>query len=214
MKITKYEHACFTVEHEGKVLVIDPGVYTTNLTVPENVVGVIVTHEHPDHFDVAALGAIVAHNPEAAIIAHQHITRQFGISGETLPYKTVDVGDTVTVGPFNLAFYGGEHAVIHADMPRVANLGVMINDKIFYPGDSYVEPKKEVDVLALPVSAPWLKISESIEYLLSVKPRIVFPTHDAILSPTGKALPDGIIPPFAEQIGAKYQRIDDAPIEI
>lgn len=214
MKITKYEHACFSVEHEGKLLIVDPGAYTTDLGSPENVVAIVVTHEHADHFDVAALGAIIAHNPHAVIVAHENITRQFGANNETLPYKTVGAGDELAIAPFHFKFFGGEHAVIHPDIPLVANLGVLINDGIFYPGDSFVAPNQPIEVLALPVSAPWLKISESIDYLLAVKPNIAFPTHDAILSPAGKGLPDRILPPFAEKVGTNYKRIDDAPIEI
>lgn len=214
MNITKYEHACFTVEQDGKLLIVDPGAFTTDIGAPENVVGVVVTHEHADHFDPAALGAIIAHNPDAVIIAHENITRQFGDQNETLPYKTVATGDKVSVGPFELEFFGGDHAIIHPDIPQIANLGVMINDTVFYPGDSFVQPERDVQVLALPVSAPWLKISEAIDYLIDVKPKITFPTHDAIASPAGKSLPDRMIPPLAEKVGALYKRIDDAPLSV
>lgn len=214
MKITKYEHACFTVEHEGKLLVVDPGAFTTNIGSPENVVGIVVTHEHADHFDPAALGALIAHNPDALVIAHKNITRQFGDHDETLPYQSVAAGETFDVGPFHLEFFGGEHAVIHPDMPVVANLGVMINDAIFYPGDSFVNPGKPVRVLALPVGAPWLKIQEVIDYTRKVRPSIAFPTHDAVLSKNGKALPDRIVPHLTEHLGIIYQRIDTAPLEV
>lgn len=214
MKITKYEHACFTVEHEGKLLIVDPGAFTTDLAAPENVTAVVVTHEHADHFDVAALGAIIAHNPEAIIVAHETITRQFGSNHETLPYQSVSAGDKLELSPFTLEFFGGEHAVIHPRIPTITNLGVMINNTVFYPGDSFVSPQREVEVLALPISAPWLKISESIDYILEVKPKLAFPTHDAILSPVGKGLPDTMIPPFAEKVGTSYKRIDNAPLEI
>lgn len=213
MKITKYEHACFTVEHEGKLLIVDPGAFTTSLTAPENVVAVVVTHEHSDHFDVAALGAIIAHNPDAIIVAHSDITRQFGDA--TLPYHSVAAGDVYDVASFHLEFFGGTHATIHPAMPAVSNLGVMINDKVFYPGDSFVLPNKPVDTLALPVAAPWLKISEAIDYVMAVKPRLAFPTHDAVLSDIGKSMPDRMIPSFSEQEGTTYKRLSTlASIEI
>ncbi len=211
MKITKYKHACFTVEHEGKLLVVDPGGFTTDLGAPENVVAIVVTHEHGDHFDVTALGALIAHNPDALVVAHHNVTRQFG---DHLPSHTVSVGDTVDIGPFQLEFFGGDHAVIHPDIPLIANLGVMINNRIFYPGDSFVNPGKPVDTLALPVAAPWLKIQEVIDYLMEIQPRIAFPTHDAILSSTGKSLPDNILPTFAKKVGTAYQRIDGAPLNV
>jgi L-ascorbate metabolism protein UlaG (beta-lactamase superfamily) len=153
MKLTKYEHACFTLEKDGKLLVVDPGGWTTDLPALESVIAIVVTHEHADHFDVNALGALVGHNPDAVIYAHETITRQFG---DTLPHHAVNAGDTMQVGPFNLEFFGGEHAVIHSDIPIAANLGVMVNGALYYPGDSFVQPAKPVDWLALHVTAPWL----------------------------------------------------------
>ncbi|MDB5165307.1 MAG: hypothetical protein JWM00_197 [Candidatus Saccharibacteria bacterium] len=210
MKLTKFEHACFIVEKDGKVVVVDPGIFTSDFTVPENVVGVVVTHEHTDHFDPAALGAIIAHNPDAIIYAHENVVKQLG---DTLPHQAVSSGEAIAVGPFQLEFFGGEHAVIHPSMPVVANLGVMIDDLVYYPGDSFTLPKKPVDVLALPVSAPWLKISEVMDYLTTVRPRLAFPTHDAVLSEIGKTLPDRMVPLFAESYGGSYQRLTE-PLDI
>jgi len=205
MKLTKYEHSCFTLEKNGKLFIVDPGTFTTNLNSPENVVAIVVTHEHPDHFDVNALGALVAHNPEAIIYAHENITRQFG---DTLPHQSVQAGEVIQVEPFSLEFFGGEHAVIHSSYPTVANLGVMVDDTVYYPGDSFTKPGKQVKILALPVTAPWLKISEVMDFLTDVKPELAFPTHDAIASDFGKGLADRMLPPVAESYGGKYQRIN------
>jgi L-ascorbate metabolism protein UlaG (beta-lactamase superfamily) len=210
MKLTKYEHACFTVEKDGKLLVVDPGGWTTDLGAPENVVAIVITHEHPDHFDVNALGAIISHNPDATIYAHENITRQFG---DTLPNNAVVAGEGIEVGPFRLEFYGGEHAVIHPSMPVAPNLGVMVNGTLYYPGDSFVQPDRTVDTLALPVAAPWLKISETFDFLSAVKPHLAFPTHDVILSKIGQGLADRMVSGVADTAGITYQRLTD-PIEI
>lgn len=209
MKLTKYEHSCFTLEKDGKILVVDPGNWATDFVVEENVVGVVVTHEHADHFYPETLKAIVAKNPKAIIIAHEDVTKQIS----ELLAKTVAVGDIVSVGPFTLQFFGGKHATIHPSMPLVANLGVMINNLVYYPGDSFTLPGKPVDVLALPVGAPWLKISDVMDYLTTVKPRLAFPTHDAVLSEVGKMLPDRMLPPFAESYGGSYKRLEK-PLDI
>ncbi len=210
MILTKYGHACFTVEKDGKLLVVDPGAFTTDLPALENVVGIIVTHEHADHFDVTALGAIVAHNPDAVVYGHEHITNQLG---DTLPNMSVSVGEKITTEPFVLEFLGGDHAVIHPDFPSIVNLAVMINGSLYYPGDSYFNPNRTVDTLALPVAAPWMKMSEAFDFLTAIKPRFVFPTHDAILSPAGKNLADTMTPSFAKNVGATYQRLNE-PIDI
>ena len=204
MKLTKYEHACFTVEKDGQVLVVDPGGFTSDFIAPEHVVGIVITHEHADHFDQEQITAIIDKNPDAIIVGHGDVLKQI----EVFTTKTVDAGETFELGPFKLEFFGGEHAVIHPSMPPVANLGVMINDLLYYPGDSFTLPGKPVDVLALPVAAPWLKISEAMDFLTAVKPRLAFPTHDAILSKVGRSLPDRMLPGFAESYGGTYQRIE------
>lgn len=209
MRLTKFEHACFTVEKDGQVLVVDPGDFTTDFAVPTSVVGVVITHEHPDHFDKDRLREIVDKNPDVVIVAHESITSQLG----DFKTQTVTANEGFKIGNFELDFYGGEHAVIHPSIPTISNLGVMINNAIFYPGDSFVLPETPVKILALPIGAPWLKISETIDYLLAVRPELAFPTHDAVLSSIGKSVPDNRIPSFAEKIGAKYQRLD-GPIDI
>ncbi|MEP6710643.1 MAG: MBL fold metallo-hydrolase [Candidatus Saccharibacteria bacterium] len=209
MKLTKYEHACLTVEKDEQILVVDPGAFTTDFIAPENVVAIVITHEHADHFDHDMIAAIINKNPEAIIVAHQDITSKI----EASQTKSVSAGDKLTIGVFDLEFFGGKHAVIHPSMPLVANLGVMVNELLYYPGDSFTVPGKSVDTLALPVGAPWLKLSETIDFLTAVKPRLAFPTHDAVLSPIGKSLPDRILPGFAANFGGEYQRLEN-PIEL
>jgi L-ascorbate metabolism protein UlaG (beta-lactamase superfamily) len=210
MKLTKYEHACFTVEIDDKLLVVDPGNFTNNFTVTENIVGIIITHEHADHFDPNQLAAIYNKNPESVLVSLPSIIEKMPDHSS----QTAIIGQTLKVGPFILEFFGGKHAIIHPDIPVIDNFGVMINDTLYYPGDSFSVPTKSVKVLALPVSAPWMKISEMIDFLRTVKPALAFPTHDAILSKTGMILSDTLARRFAEPIGTEYKRIDDTTVEI
>lgn len=204
MQLTKYEHACFTVEKNEQILVVDPGNFSTDFIAPAGVVAIVFTHEHPDHFDQELLAAIVDKNPDAVIIAHSSITSQI----EVFETKRVEAGARITVGPFDLAFFGGEHAQIHASIPTIANLGVMVNDLLYYPGDSFMLPGNlSVDTLAIPAAAPWMKLGEAMDFLAAVQPRLVFPTHDAILSDEGKALSDRMLRSIAEPRGIIYRRL-------
>ena len=63
-----------------------------------------------------------------------------------------------------------------------------------------------VEVLLLPVSAPWMKLSEAAEYLQAVAPDIAVPIHDAILSDAGRALVDRVIQQVAGGV-AQYRRL-------
>lgn len=203
MKLTKYEHACFTVEKEGHTIVVDPGVFTTDFEPPTNVVAVIITHEHPDHLDKNHLQAIVDKNPEVTIISHKGITAEL----PDFTTRTVSEGDTLRIEPFDLAFFGEKHAIIHTSVPQIDNIGVLIDERLYYPGDSFTIPSTPVEILAIPTSAPWLKISEAMDFLATLKPRLAFSTHDILSSEQGKAVNDRWLNEIATKNNIDYRRI-------
>jgi hypothetical protein len=126
---------------------------------------------------------------------------------EAFATQTVNAGDKLTVGAFDLEFFGGTHATIHRSIPTVANVGVMINDLLYYPGDALTLISRPVDTLALPAGAPWLKIGETMDFLQQISPRLAFPTHDAVLSAEGKNISDSHLAMAARECGAEYQRL-------
>lgn len=204
MKLTKYEHACLVLEEQGKLLVIDPGVFSKSLPANlDNVVAVVITHIHPDHCDLAHAKAILSKNPDVQFYGTAEVAEVLS------PIKVnIVTGTSVAkAGPFELKFYGGQHAVIHPSWPIAQNVGVMVNNKLYYPGDSFTKPRSPVQLLALPVSAPWLKLSESMDFLTSVKPQLAFPTHNALLSEAGENLVDNILSDVAKDLGAELKII-------
>ncbi len=211
IQLTKYEHACFVVEKDGCALIVDPGSFTADLSIPDNVIGIIITHQHADHFDRELLDAIIANNHHAVTIyAPADVARK--LTGyET---RVVKHGDRIINGGFEIDFYGSNHATITPETARIDNIGVLIDERIYYPGDSFTIPEKSVDTLALPAAAPWLKVSEAIDFMKSVAPRLVFPTHDDILSTNGKNIYDNWYSAAADAIDARYQRIDEQTITI
>ena len=184
MKLTKYEHACLVIERADAALVIDPGSFTMPLTDLMDVVAVVITHEHGDHWTADQLTRIKERNPKV---------RFFGPTGVVaaatdFAIEAVADGDTVNVGEFELRFFGETHAVIHESIPVVDNVGVLVNDTFYYGGDSYTVPGVSVPVLAAPVGAPWLKIGEAMDYVMAVKPRRAFAVHEATLSQIGRKM--------------------------
>lgn len=206
MKLTKFEHACFAVESENNLVLIDPGNLTTDLGRPENLVAVVITHQHADHFHIETLVKLLAANPAAKIFAPKAVVEQIN---SDLPHQEVSAGEIVEVSNFKLEFFGGSHSVIHETIAPIDNLGVMINNSVYYPGDSFTQPNRPVDVLALPVSAPWLKISETMNFLQAVKPRFAFPTHNAVLSAAGQEIVDRMLINFSTGINVTYQNQAD-----
>lgn len=203
MKLTKYSHACLVIEKAGSAIVIDPGAWSGDLVIPDNVAGIIITHEHADHCDTKLISDILAKNSNAMIYAHSDVIAHL----PGLPTQAVSTGETLQTGDFTLEFVGGEHALIHASIPRIANLGVIVDALVYYPGDSFALPGKVVTTVAIPASAPWMKISEAMDFLTAIQASRFFPTHDAILSDTGKTLVDNLLGKTAENVNAAYERV-------
>lgn len=189
MQITKYEHACIVIKEQGKKLVIDPGSFTTSFKDFSDVVAVVVTHIHADHLNASTLQQIVAANPDVQIFTTPETANKIS----DLPATAVAAGNSVTVGPFTLEFFGSQHAEIHGAIPRIQNVGVMVNDTLYYPGDSFTSPNRPVRLLATPTSAPWLRASELIDFLRIVKPTQAFATHNALLSEIGHDMMNGFV---------------------
>lgn len=205
MRLTKLEHACLVLEDSGKTLIVDPGSFTTPLVGTNNVVAIVITHEHADHWTGDQLKRILERNPDA---------RLFGPAGVAAAASDFDItivlnGDRIEVAPFTLRFFGEKHAVIHSSIPVVDNVGVLINEVLYYAGDSFTIPEGvTVDTLAVPASAPWLKIAEVMDYVMAIKPRKSFPTHEMLLSVAGKSMSNTRIQDATENGGGEFFRLE------
>jgi L-ascorbate metabolism protein UlaG (beta-lactamase superfamily) len=200
MQITKYDHALLVIEEAGRQLVLDPGAYSP-LPKLENVEALVFTHLHDDHTFVPSVQSIVAKFPNAQLFGTQEVSDKLADFAVQVVYD----GDHYEVGPFGLDFYGDLHQVIHRSIPLVQNVGVMVNEQLYYPGDSYTFPEQPVDVLACPSSAPWLRISDVIDFLNLVRPKRCFPTHNALLSEHGNALQNARIKEAVESHSGEFR---------
>ena len=204
MKVTKYEHACLSLEQNGESLIIDPGNYTRPMTNTKNVQAIVITHMHDDHCFEEQVDAILKDNPNITIYGTDEVCKRLA------PRKTVAVhhGDYIEAGSFTLEFIGDMHAEIHRSIPLIQNTGVMVDNRLYYPGDSYTQPDRAVEMLACPTSAPWLKIGDVMDFVAAVKPRKSFATHNALLSDFGHALNNGRVKMVTEQGGGEFTYIE------
>ncbi|MFD9306557.1 MBL fold metallo-hydrolase [Streptomyces sp. NPDC060048] len=192
MKLTKRLHSCVQLEKDGRVLVIDPGAFSE----PDAGLGadaLLVTHEHADHFDEGRLRAALDANPAARLWTLRGVAQKLGPAYPGRVH-TVGHGDTFTAAGFEVQVHGELHAVIHPDIPRITNVGYLVDASLFHPGDALTVPGAPVETLMLPVHAPWNKIAEVIDYVREVKPRQALAIHDA-------GLTDVVLPIYATQIG-------------
>lgn len=179
MRVTKLGHACVLVEHaDGRVLV-DPGSFSSGFENLTGLTGVLVTHQHADHLDVDRLAPLVERNPQARVHADEASAQ--ALSARGISVSVARDGDGLDLG-MDVGVMGRDHAVIHPDVPVVPNVGYMFAGRFFHPGDAYTIPDGGVEVLAMPTGAPWLKVSEAVDYLRGVAPAVAVPIHDAVLA--------------------------------
>ena len=192
MRVTKYTHSCLRIDSGHSILVVDPGVFSERAALT-GADAVLITHEHFDHLDVDALADTLAGRPELRIFAHADVLPKLSAFSDVV--TAVAPGEEFQAAGFTVTAYGGEHAVIHPEIPRIANLAYLIadaDDSIFHPGDSFTVPEGAVvETLFVPLNAPWMKLAESIDFVRAVKPRRAYALHDALLNEMGAKVSDG-----------------------
>ena len=177
MRITRYGHSCLLVEDSDARVLLDPGTLSSGFEQLRGLTAVLVTHSHPDHLDEPRLRRLLEANPDARL----HLDEGSAGRLADLPSVVVHAGDVLDLG-VRVDVLGSEHAVIHEDLPRIPNVGYLLGERFFTPGDALTVPEADVEVLGLPTAAPWLKLSEAVGLLRAVAPRRAFPVHDAVLA--------------------------------
>jgi L-ascorbate metabolism protein UlaG (beta-lactamase superfamily) len=206
MRFTKLGHSCVRLEKDGGVLVIDPGSWSDAPAALEGAHAVMVTHEHPDHLDADAVRAALSADPDLTLWANSSVGAQFSEFGDRV--HEVGHGDAPEVAGFSVHVYGVDHALIYPEIPLVLNTGFLVDGELFHPGDSFTIPADPVATLLVPLSAPWQKAAEMIDYFRAVAPARGYAIHDAILNDNGLGLYGRMLGLAAAPSGVPVQRLD------
>lgn len=190
MELTKHGHACVVLSDDGRRLVIDPGAFTDPVAL-DGATAVLVTHEHPDHFVPDRLRAALEATPSLEVWTNRSVAAALEGAGSRV--HVVGAGDEVTIAGFQVQVHGELHAEIHPELPRVANIGFLVDGQVFHPGDAFTVPGTPVPTLLLPLHAPWSRTAEVIDYLREVHADQAFAVHDGLLSDAGLGVLSGLL---------------------
>ena len=191
MKITKLGHCCLLIEHKDKKILTDPGAWSTAQNQVKGIDVLLITHEHPDHLHLESLETVLRNNPNAKIITNTAVGNI--LSKSNILFDVLEHGQSKTYWDILIEAFGDKHEEIYEQFGMVQNTGYFIDNILFYPGDAFTNLSKPVEILALPIVAPWTNFKTSMKYALEIKPEIAFPVHDGMLI-SGRSGPTYILP--------------------
>jgi L-ascorbate metabolism protein UlaG (beta-lactamase superfamily) len=224
MRLTKYTHSCVriskpaentgdsgaTADSAERVLVLDPGNFSEVEEALDGAHALLVTHEHPDHVDVPRVAAVLAADGGIQAWAPDGVARSLREAAPeaTARIHTVEPGAEFEAAGFEVRTFGSQHALIHASVPVVANIGYLIDGAVFHPGDSFTVPHGvDVPTLLVPIHAPWSRVGEVLDFLIAVRAKRALPIHNALLNERGLEVVEKHVQRVSGQYGTEYVRL-------
>jgi L-ascorbate metabolism protein UlaG (beta-lactamase superfamily) len=201
MKITHHGHSCVVVEAGapgGGRLVIDPGAYSEDLSGVDRVDAALFTHAHVDHVDQKKLDELRKNSPDLELYgpeAVKDLLSQDDIG--TLTVLTSSDRSELTIAGIDISVHTHAHATVYPGLLEAQNNCYLIGGRVWHPGDSFVLPPSDVDLVLVPAAAPWLKLSDAINYLRAVAAPMAMPIHQAGLGPQHRALHHTMLEKYA-----------------
>lgn len=185
MEITHLGHSTVLVDVDGVRILLDPGTFSDGWHELTGLDAIVITHLHPDHVDPQRVPALIAANPDARLLVEPSVPDTIDLP----PAERIPAEASIRLGPVLVHTVGGEHAVIHRDIPMVGNIGVVLSAEghptLFHPGDSLAACPPGIDVLALPAMGPWAALKEHIDFTRAVGAPMGFPIHDGLINDRG-----------------------------
>jgi L-ascorbate metabolism protein UlaG (beta-lactamase superfamily) len=210
MIVEKFVHSCLRLTLEGEKMLIDPGRFSfmdgrVKPTTLNDVSGVVITHDHPDHLDMDAL-KIILRGRHARVFGNAELAAK--LNGSDIYVEVLDKSSRC--GPFAIQAIPVKHEAILADhLPR--SIAVLINGRLLHCGDSFDDDLLRfagVEVLGLPVMAPFLTELRVMDFALKMKPKHVLPLHDGHVRDWFITQRYDTYEPYFKQAGIDFVRLE------
>jgi L-ascorbate metabolism protein UlaG (beta-lactamase superfamily) len=200
MKITKLAHACLLVEMPeplNRTVLFDPGEMSVDLVHAAQLRfldDIVITHEHYDHYNEPLIHELVAQFPQVRILAPESVISQLAQSGITTASTLPSAGLTVFDAPHEPIAPLGE-------APEA--IGAHYLDTLTHPGDCHHFAESKA-ILALPIAAPWGKLTRAAEIIAELKPQYVIPIHDWMLKDSWRESTYARLAQYCEKLGVNF----------
>ncbi|HKR66960.1 MAG TPA: MBL fold metallo-hydrolase [Thermoanaerobaculia bacterium] len=182
MRIEKFIHSCILVESGGTRILFDPGKFSfmdgaVKADSFHDVAAIVITHPHLDHVDDQAVKMILANNANAIVLGNRAIRDLLAKSD--IEVDVFESGQR-TIGNCTIDALPAKHAeLLNAEAPP--NVAYIVDGRLLHPGDSFdhaLDARNGIELLALPVMAPWTTELSVAEFAMRLAPKTVFPIHD------------------------------------
>ena len=179
MKITKLVHSCLLVELDGKKILVDPGAYSWKDEIVKdfdfsNITAVVITHNHPDHFNDDFVRTVKDSSPSAAWHGTPEVVDELNELG-------ID-GNSSSEDP-DIRFVESQHADLSPWFDtQPEHTSYVLFEKVLISGDCQTLASAQgVPCLSGAINGgPWGAVVGFAKMIESMKerPKVVLPLHD------------------------------------
>jgi L-ascorbate metabolism protein UlaG (beta-lactamase superfamily) len=182
LEITFIGHGSLIFTHEGKIIHVDPYSALADYSILPKADLVLLTHDHRDHLDMKALGAV--RTPTTELVLTELCAKQVqgGIVMKNGDRKTVQGMEIEAVPAYNVVHMRSEGQPFH---PKGVGNGYVItfgDKRVYVAGDTEDIPEmkalKGIHVAFLPMNLPYTMTPEmTANAARIIRPAILYPYH-------------------------------------
>ena len=182
LKITFIGHGTLLFEFGGKVIHVDPWSKLADYAKLPPADLILVTHEHPDHLDPAAIRAVRGSNTVVLINAASAAGVKDGVVMKNGDTQTVAGVQVEAVPAYNLVNKREDGQPYH---PKGSGNGYILtfgDQRVYVAGDTENTPEmkalKNIDVAFLPMNLPYTMTPAMVaDAAKAFQPKILYPYH-------------------------------------
>jgi L-ascorbate metabolism protein UlaG (beta-lactamase superfamily) len=173
MKVTKFEQSCLLLEQDKTRILIDPGFPFADkhdITELGKLDAVFITHEHTDHFDQKICEGLA---DKTKVYVNKSTAKQF----DGAKKMVVENRDLIEAGTFKIKVIELAHSLMPDGSKGPQNVGYLINDIFFHPGDGSELEGLSVENIALPITGPDISMKRAFQFARQVSAKKAIAIH-------------------------------------